>query len=71
MPTNLRLVLFPDPVGHFGPLAAILDFAGGKELQVVSDYKRPRYAGFFQILSFFCSNVSHKTNLVVRGGGDG
>ena len=27
---------FPDPVGHFGPIAAILDFAGGAAVQAVS-----------------------------------
>ena len=34
---NLGLDTFPDPSAILGPLAAILDFAGGAALQAVSE----------------------------------
>ena len=34
---TLEMGLSPDPVGHFGPLVAIFDFAGSVVLQVVSE----------------------------------
>ena len=37
-PKTLRLDTFVDPISHFGaPLEAILDFAGGAALQMVSN----------------------------------
>ena len=37
MPKNLEVDSFPDPAAIWGPLAAILDFAGGAALKAVSE----------------------------------
>ena len=49
-PKNLGVDSFAEPIGIFGgPLAAILDFSDGAELQAVSECPRSRKAVFIKL----------------------
>ena len=53
-----------DRTPFWGPLAAILDFAGGAALQAVSDYTQHREADIFTIL--IASHVAESVALMIR-----